>query len=503
VKACEQAPPHAWLRDELRFPPLLALIGAAVALRVATLGLYFPAVSQWADSLRYTRAPGWGGMFGDPWAPAGDPIFLSGLRLISDQLWFTIAAQHLLSLVAGVALYLALRRLEVPRLVALIPTGIFLLSGDGLYLEHTLLSDTLALALTTLALAAAIFGLRPTLDLRWLAAAGAFAAGAWLTRSAFLVVVIVVVATAAIAVPAVESRLRAAGVATAGAACVLALYALAFTLNGQEKYLGLVDMRGWQLYGRVGQFADCSRFDPPADARGLCETAPAGDRGGPQYHLWNLSSPARQSMEIDPETDNAAYEFATRAIVAQPGDYASAVIGDLARYVRDPQPSTRFQSGWGNDANSFGHRDLPIESLVLHDWNGTGGISQVYDGTTVHDPGRGALNAYQDVFRVHGVLIVVLFLFAAAGVLFGRGPRLGILLFGSTSLLLFLLPPTVAGFEFRYGVAPATLLGCAGTLGAYALWLRREGAHALKPEPRSSALRSRRGSRSGSPARPA
>ena len=72
----------------------------------------------------------------------------------------------------------------------------YLFSGDVLFLEYTLLSDQLALALTALALSAAIFGLRPKVDTRWLAAAGALATGAWLTRRPFAVVVFAVVSVA-------------------------------------------------------------------------------------------------------------------------------------------------------------------------------------------------------------------------------------------------------------------------------------------------------------------
>ena len=91
------------------------LLCAAVALRAATLALYFPGVVLHPDAMRFARvAPGVSGIFDDVWLPAMYPIFLHTLRVISDQVWFTIAAQHLLGLLAGTALYLAVATRAAP-----------------------------------------------------------------------------------------------------------------------------------------------------------------------------------------------------------------------------------------------------------------------------------------------------------------------------------------------------------------------------------------------------
>jgi hypothetical protein len=457
-----------WLRDELRYRPLWILLGVAIALRVATLALYFPAAVQWGDGPRYARA-GAIGIFEDPWTPSLYPIFLAGLRAISDQLAFTIAVQHALGVLAGLSLYLALRRLEAPRLLALIPAGVLLLSGDVVYLEHTVLTDQFALVLTTLALSAAIFGLRPTLALPWLAVAGALAAGAWVTRSPFLMVLLVIVVAAALVGSGARERLLASGAVALGAGLIIGAYLLAYALDNSQKYLGLSDMTGWTLYSRVAQFADCSQFDPPEESRVLCEDTPPGERGGRQFYLWDLNSVARTSTDISPETDGTAYGFAVDAIRAQPLDYLNAVATDLARYVRDPQPSRRFESGRGRDDYSFSSRVPLLEGIGLHGPAGDAGLASVYDGTRLHIRGSGPLGTYQRVMRLHGVLLVAFLLLAIAGAILGRRMRLGILLFGSAGLLLYLFPTAVAGYELRFGVAPSVLLACAGILGAYAL----------------------------------
>ena len=470
-------PRFAWLSGALRYRPFLVLLCAAVALRAATLALYFPGVMLHPDAMRFARVtPGVSGIFDDVWLPAMYPIFLHSLRLVSDQVWFTIAAQHLLGLLAGTALYLAVARLGVPRWLSLIPAGVYLFSGDVLFLEHVLLSDQLALALTTLSLSAAIFGLRPNVDARWLGAAGALATAAWLTRSSFVVVVVVIVAVAVLAVSGPRTRAIAGGAAAVGAACVFGLYLLAFQVSG-GRYLGLWDMKGWNLYGRIAPFVQCDRFDVPDGAQVLCESTAPADRPGSVFYSQDFRSPAfrafHEGFNQSPQAEGLLYDFAVRAIVAQPGDYANIVVSDLARYVRNPTPPARPLSGNGTETWAFDFRPAVtppfgnIEDLVGHR------LAAVYNGTEVSAPGQNVLGDYQKVMRVPGLLIASLLLLTPVGAIWGRGPgRLGAALFGSTSYLLFIGPVAAFAYDFRYGVPPTILLTCAGTLAGYALWVR-------------------------------
>jgi hypothetical protein len=438
-----------------------------VALRVATLILYSPGVVLHPDAMRFARvAPGVSGIFDDFWLPAVYPIFLRSLRFLSDEVWVTIAAQHLVGLLAGVALYLALNRLGMPRWLSLIPAAVYLLSGDVLFLEHVLLSDQLALAFTTLALSAATFGLRPKVDVRWLLAAGALASGAWLTRSSFLVVVLVIVATALLAVSGRRERAIAGGAVAIGAACVFSIYLLAFEVSG-GRYLGLSNMKGWNLYGRAATFAECGRFDVPEEAQVLCESTPPDDRQGSFFYSQAFPSPAVRAFHWDPNKDDLLWTFAVRAIRAQPGDYASEVVSDLARYIRNPDPPARQLSGNGSGAWEFEYRPASVEDYVRSQ------LATVYDGTEVSAPGEEVLGGYQRVMRVPGILIAILLVLTPIGAIWGRGPgRLGAALFGSTSLLLYIGPVLTITYDFRYGVPPTILLACAGTLAGYALWLR-------------------------------
>jgi hypothetical protein len=417
----QRRPPRfAWVTGVLRYRPFLVLLCAAVALRAATLALYFPGVVLHPDALSFARvAPGTSGIFDDPWHPAMYPIFLRSLRLVSDQVWFTIAAQHLLGLLAGTAIYLGVTRLGVPRCLGLIPAGVYLFSGDVLFLEHVLLSDQLALALTSLALSAAIFGLRPKVNARWLAAAGALASSAWLARSSF----VVVVAAAMLAVSGRRARVIAAGAAAVGAACVFGLYVLAFQVSG-GRYLGLWDMKGWSLYARVAPFAQCDRFEVPNGAQVLCESTPPADRRGSFFYSSGFASPAVRAFHRSPQADGLLYDFAVRAIRAQPADYANIVTGDFARYVRNPSPPARPLSGHGTETWAFDNRPVStplgnIEAFVGHQ------LAAVYNGTEVSAPGHHLLGDYQKVMRVPGLLIAVLLLLTPVGAIWGRGPQDG------------------------------------------------------------------------------
>ena len=66
-----------------------------------------------------------------------------------------------------------------------------------------------------------------------------------------------------------------------------------------------------------------------------------------------------------PQAGGLLSDFAIRAILAQPKDYASAVISDLARYVRKGSPAftatSYFEPVW-----TFASRPALFEAIVVH-----------------------------------------------------------------------------------------------------------------------------------------
>ena len=141
-----------------------------------------------------------------------------------------------------------MRRLGVVRAIACIPAAIPLLSGDHLYLEHTVMADHLTIFLTAAGIWAAICGLVPNLHLRWLVIASTLLAMAALTRSVGVVLLpILVLCTALWVKESFRTRCAAVAAALLPGMAVFALYIGGFYVaHGQ--YLGLTDMSGWNLY---------------------------------------------------------------------------------------------------------------------------------------------------------------------------------------------------------------------------------------------------------------
>ena len=136
---------------------------------------------------------------------------------------------------------------------------------------------------------------------------------------------------------------RALAAAALPGIAIFALYWMTFELSG-GKYLGLCDMRGWNLYARVAPFADCQKFSPPHGTAILCEQRSVSERPGPFGYVWDLNSIARRSFELGPTTGQKLEAFAWQAIIHQPADYIHAVLIDLARYI---EPSIGGAAAYG------------------------------------------------------------------------------------------------------------------------------------------------------------
>ncbi len=381
-------------------------------------------------------------IYGDFWMPAGYPIFLKVLRSISDQLWFTIAVQHGLGLSVGVLLYLAARRLGLTRFMSALISAVPLLSGDHLYLEHLIIADNFLIFLGAAGLTAAVYGLVPRANSKWLAIASAVLATAALVRSVGLVLPLVFVFCTILWIRgSTRERVRAVAIALIPGLAVIGLYAGIRVLSHGE-YLGLVDMAGWNLYSRVAPFADCTRFEPPAGTRILCEERAPADRPGPFGYVWDLQSVPRKSLELGPTSGATLRKFARRAILHQPLDYCRAVLIDLIRYV-SPSFYARNYAGQPPEVISFGFRDVAVEKLVAD------ALSRGYRGTTVHWHGARILTLYQNVFCVRGTLILALAILTVFGALKGLGHlRLGVVLFGLSAFGLYLVPVLTLSVRF-------------------------------------------------------
>jgi hypothetical protein len=449
-------PPGNW--RELLYKPFLILLGTGLFLRILLMLLYFPAVMIFVDSPRYARINSWP-LFGDFWMPAGYPMFLQLLHAISNQLWLTIAFQHLLGASSGVFVFLALRRLGVAQWIACIPAAVPLLCGDQLFQEHAVMSDFFFTLLVVAGICLAIRGLVPELHLGWLAAASVLLGAAGLTRNiGFALVPILGVCSAVWFRSSLRRSSLAFVMATLPAFLVFGCYWSAYKL-AHGRYLGLSDMRGWNLYARAAPFADCRKFAVPAGTEILCEQRPPSERPGPFGYVWDLKSTSRQNFVLGPDTGKKLEVFAWRAILHQPRDYVQAVLIDLAKYI-DPAIAARQRyGGTPRDVLSFGYRN-ESEKLVVN------AMAKGYRGVKVRVRSQPLLVFYQNTFRIDGLIICTLLFFTIYGVLKARNAIcLGIWLFGLSALALYAAPVLVMSYDFRYGIPPQELLAVSGVLG--------------------------------------
>jgi hypothetical protein len=455
----------------LRPPPALAiLLLAGIAARAWLMADYRPAYLSSNDSARFLHfAHVDDGMYQDTFGPTGYAAFLKAARFVSDQLEFTVAVQHLLGVAAALLLYAAVRRLGAPVWVGAIPAGVVLLSGDQLYMEHTLLSEAPFLPLTAGGLYAAARALeaggrrsesggRP---LVWLAAAGALFAGTALFRNVGMILPPVLVLWALLAMPgAVRARLAAGAVAAGAAAAVLGLYAVGAALDGGNT--GWTATSGWNAYGRSAPFADCARFDEPPGTESLCEDTPADERPGSLFYLWFDGSPARARYGHPPIGQETLGKFGRRAILAQPFDYAETVVAELPRFLNPTFRKKRFSGGgWF----LMSRRGKMAEDRVLFQ------LSRDYDHGAYRPGSSGdAIADWQKLMRLGGWAPGLMVLLALAGAALARGPALrGLALFGLSGAALVVMPAATLTLLGRYTVPPTPVIAGAAAIGAWAL----------------------------------
>jgi hypothetical protein len=459
------------IADDLTYRPFLALLGCGVAVRVIVMALYWPAIMLSFDSPRFARIDG-KPLFSDYWMPAAYPAFLRVLRAISDQLWFTIAVQHLIGIGIGVLVYLALRRLGIARWVACVPAAVAFLSGDHVYLEHMIMADFLLGFLAVAGLTAALFGLTPRVRLPYLALASPLLGTALLVRSVgVLLLPVLALCVFVFTAGALRESLRPLAAAILPGAAVVGIYIAACAIV-DGKFWGITDMSGWNLYSRVAPFADCTQFTPPAGTEVLCEDTVPAARPGPFGYVWDKQSISRRHFKLGPNTSHHLGAFARQVILHQPLDYMRAVVIDLSRYI-EPATGRQWPYAGQTDATwAFGWRDPGVEERV------SAALSRGYRGTRLNVRAESVLNYYQHLFRVTGLMLAALVALTLIGIARSRGIlRVAILLFGLSAFGLYVLPVLTVSYDFRYGLPPIPLIAVSGVLGAVSLWRRDLATH--------------------------
>jgi 4-amino-4-deoxy-L-arabinose transferase-like glycosyltransferase len=475
-----------------RIPLALAiLLLVAVGLRFALWLEYRPAMMNNPDSIAYVVSAS-EGVFADPSRPAGYPMFMRALHLISDDLDFTILVQHLvLGLGAALLLYASVIRIGAPRWAALIAAASVLLSLDQIQLEHTLLSEplfTFALALSFYAAVRALDSPRPgvgpvTTRHAWITAAGLTLGFAAWARAVGVPLVAFLALWFVVALPGRWwTRLGRGALAGGAGAAILVLY---FSLNSiATGHFGLTQTTGWAVYGRTAPIADCSEFTPPPGTAKLCETTSPEDRYGPDFYTWDSRSPAHRQFGFPPAGDDTLGEFAREVVTHQTTYYGWVVFRDWARY---------FLPGL-NDEQSYvvNYEYLDIdrrERGVERDVEAS--TQNYYPGETHADEdGLTVLTDLQQVFRVHPLLMLQAVALAGFGIWLARGRvRAGLVLLLGGPLVALLIASATVSYNARYVIPLEGPLIASGAVG---LWVivdrlrerRANGTSATAPSTR-------------------
>ena len=246
-----------------------------------------------------------------------------------------------------------------------------------------------------------------------------------------------------------------------------------------------MDFGGWNLYGRVAPFADCSKFDPPDDLKPLCETTAPVDRPGPYYYTLIEDAPALKLFGgLDPDANGELSSYARDVIVHQPLDYAESVGKDLARYINPDFLADRQSSGSGPDMLSFHEYDPATEHQVAT------ALAERYGGTDFRwKRAIGGLELEQGLTQLSGSIITVALLLAIAGLVLSQGrERWGGLFLFAIALVLYIGPVMALSWDHRYGIPPAGFLLAAAGIGTFALVeaIQSPAAPGTNPDPKSS-----------------
>jgi Dolichyl-phosphate-mannose-protein mannosyltransferase len=452
--------------EQLALLALGVLLAGAIALRAWLMLAYGPAFVGFGDSHEYVTAATLG-VFHDLQKPAGYPIFLRVVHLLSDSLSFTILVQHLLGLATGVVLYAAVKRTGAPAWLGLVPAAVVFFGGTGLLLEHSLLADGVFAFVQALGLYAALRALCEP-GLRWALLAGLAIGASFWVKTVGLSSAVLVPALLAVLAPG-SARRRLLSAACAAGAVVVVILGYAVAQAAVTGYLGYEREGAWNLYGRVATFVDCSHFTPPAGTRFLCPSDPPAHRRSESFYQYARAAPAVVRFggpAHAPASANALLErFSVAAIEHQPIAYAGAILRGLSFYFSP-------RAGEGYTPQSI--REALLERKGVHSIEPA--LARYYPGSHGYDGSagaEGALDSYERHTRIQGPLLIVALLAAAIGTpLLGGRARSGAILFTLTAILSVALAAAGNSYDARYGYPAFGPLAAGAALGAWGLATR-------------------------------
>lgn len=449
---------------------LAVCVVLALALRALAMAGWWPISTGPGDSGAYAYFASGVNPLTNPQHPPGYSMFLALIGTVTREIAAFAIIQHLLSIVAALVLFVAVRRLCGSPWPALAGASVILLGADQIYLEHTIMSESFFV----LAVTVALYGVTRMLDAPdrwwpWPVVAAVLVVAAGLTRSAGLFLIPIVALGLLLARPRPWlPRWRPVAAFVGTASVLLLAFATANEIsNGRFE---VAPTGGWHLYGRVAPFADCGQFDPPAGTEGLCERTDPAERLGTDHYLYDPDVPAKRIFGDRPfDHDDQLGAFARKAVLHQPKTYALAIWNDVSAYF--VPGSFDWAPGRGSDLDGQLDWTGPVYPKVEREIE-EGLENYFFDDFSVsRDAGiLGFLHDYQRVFRFGATALTLATLLILAGLFVGpRRNRIAVLVLGGGGLAMFLVPTLSIIYIARYTVPSAGLIAAGAAVAAMSL----------------------------------
>ena len=265
--------------------------------------------------------------------PAGYPMLLRVLEPFHSLLLVT-TLQHLMGIAVGAIIYAVLRTRGLPGWGATLAAAPTLFDSRQIWLESSILPDTLFTLV--LMIAVAILLVRPKPAIWQAVIVGLLVAWASVIRGNGAPVIVIILAFLLIQ----RAGWKVIIACLAAFAVPLAGYALWFFADYGQ--LNITNSSGLFLWSRTMSFANCAVIKPPADLLPLCPNAQPGhpttpapawsidallNERTPAAYLWAPGVWYERDAHpgINAYNNKLAMQFAERAILAQPLDYLKTV----------------------------------------------------------------------------------------------------------------------------------------------------------------------------------
>jgi len=229
---------------------------------------------------------------------------------------------------------------------------------------------------------------------------------------------------------------------------------------------GMTTSSGVFLYARVTEFADCNKMKPPVAEYPLCKDSRTSHTPltFSQDAIWDRNSPFHRipAQRFTDYQNQLAGDFAKRAILAQPADYAVVVLKDFLYTFRWHR--TVFPDKATYQMYEFGKKSAALPNWRMsRDQTASSEAHKYEDGnarTRIIAPYATGIRGYQDVVHMPGTVLGGILIVGLAGMipLWRRwGGEAFLPWITATGLLL--VPPATAEFDYRY-VLPTVPLAC-------------------------------------------